>query len=99
MMDPAEDPYHAGYRQGLLDREAHLGEKPSSRKRYLFAAGTFTFGVGSALVAGMLFSRDPTKRAFGQVLTFSLAVLGSSFAAAHILADEHPVTPHLKVKV
>lgn len=97
-MDPVEDPlYQAGYRQGLADSIRHSGSAPSPKRRYLFAAGTFAFGVGGAVVTAMLFSEK--HRALGSVLAFSTAVLGASFAAANILVDDHPVTPTLRLKV
>jgi hypothetical protein len=94
--DPADDPlYQAGYRQGLADRVEAPG--PTARRRYLFAAGTFAFGIGSAAVTMMLFSKKHQE--LGQVLAFSVAVVGSSFAAARILADSRPETPTLRLKV
>jgi hypothetical protein len=66
-------------------------------RRRLFAVGTLVFGIGGAVVSGMLFSEK--HRAIGSVLAFSAAVLAASLAAANILVDDHPVTPTLRLKV
>jgi hypothetical protein len=55
------------------------------------------FGIGGAVVSGMLFSEK--HRAIGSVIAFSVAVLAASLAAANIMVEDHPVTPTLRLKV
>lgn len=96
MPDHADESYRAGYRQGLADA-GQSAREVSPQRRYAFAALTFVVGIGGALTTLALAS--PKHRHVAGVILFSGAVLGSTFGAAHILADKNPQTPNLRIRV